>query len=181
MASIDSVTVAEDAFRMKPEGTAMATMAMERGLLSKDVFQVPSQSVVIETEKVRCECCKLIEDCTPAYIAHVKDLYYGRWICGLCEEAVKEEQRQIQLSKRNEEGLEDALREHMKVCIQFNSRHRIGSPVADISAAVRKLLRRNTDTQFTSRSVPSSPNRQPPLDRVNSCCSALPRVPEAPL
>ncbi|KAF3958047.1 hypothetical protein CMV_017003 [Castanea mollissima] len=45
----------------------------------------------LEVEFVICDCCGLTEECTPAYIAHVRELYYGKWICGLCGEAIKDE------------------------------------------------------------------------------------------
>lgn len=40
---------------------------------------------------VKCECCGLTEECTEEYIKRVRDRYSGRWICGLCAEAVKDE------------------------------------------------------------------------------------------
>ncbi|KAG6469446.1 hypothetical protein ZIOFF_074163 [Zingiber officinale] len=43
------------------------------------------------TESVRCECCGLSEDCTPAYIRRIKEIFDGKWICDLCSEAVEEQ------------------------------------------------------------------------------------------
>ncbi|KAG6414516.1 hypothetical protein SASPL_121888 [Salvia splendens] len=39
----------------------------------------------------KCECCGLTEECTGEYIKRVRDRFSGRWICGLCSEAVKDE------------------------------------------------------------------------------------------
>jgi hypothetical protein len=42
-------------------------------------------------EDAQCECCGMSEECTPAYIAAVRRRFSGRWVCGLCAEAVAEE------------------------------------------------------------------------------------------
>lgn len=181
MTSIDSVTVVEDKFRLSSEGSAVAAMVMEMGLVKTEVFQGSTQASIIESEKAQCECCRLVEECTAEYIAHVQKLFYGRWICGLCAEAVKEEHRRGGGGGTSQESLEDALMEHMRVCMKFNRPERMGSPVADISAAVRRLLRRNTEVQYTSRSAPSSPSRRAPLSRANSCFGAFPPGSEAPV
>ncbi|CAN6168780.1 unnamed protein product [Urochloa humidicola] len=44
-----------------------------------------------EEEEVACECCGFTEECTAPYIARVRSRYGGRWICGLCGDAVGEE------------------------------------------------------------------------------------------
>lgn len=44
-----------------------------------------------EVKSVKCECCKLTEECTEEYVARVRERYQGIWICGLCREAVKDE------------------------------------------------------------------------------------------
>nr|GFB50755.1 hypothetical protein [Tanacetum cinerariifolium] len=40
-------------------------------------------------ELVKCESCEFTEECTLPYISQIKEHYNGRWICGLCMEAVK--------------------------------------------------------------------------------------------
>lgn len=52
--------------------------------VKKVTVATPSADIVV----VKCECCKLTEECTIAYIA---ERYQGCWICGLCAEAVKDE------------------------------------------------------------------------------------------
>nr|POE59533.1 hypothetical protein CFP56_43416 [Quercus suber] len=49
-----------------------------------------------EVEFVKCHCCGLTEECTLDYIARVRERYQGRWICGLCAEAVKDESFRLQ-------------------------------------------------------------------------------------
>ncbi|RDX90591.1 hypothetical protein CR513_27529, partial [Mucuna pruriens] len=66
-----------------------------------------------ETEavwSVKCYCCGLTEECTPRYIDGVRERYQGRWICGLCAEAVKEEGLKL---KDVNVSTDEALKRHM--------------------------------------------------------------------
>jgi hypothetical protein len=62
-------------------------------------------------EVAQCECCGMSEECTPAYIAAVRRRFSGRWVCGLCAEAVAEE------AAKNGGDREAA---HVAVCRRFN-------------------------------------------------------------
>ncbi|KAJ8452095.1 hypothetical protein Cgig2_016676 [Carnegiea gigantea] len=46
---------------------------------------------ISEAEDAKCECCGMSEEYTPGYIKRVREQFCGKWICGLCSEAVKEE------------------------------------------------------------------------------------------
>jgi hypothetical protein len=85
-----------------------------------------------------CECCGLREECTPAYVERMRAISCGRFVCGLCVEAVKEEM------KRMGEGtaMEDALHAHMNMCVQFKSAPRL-DPVVHLASALRQILRRS--------------------------------------
>jgi hypothetical protein len=99
--------------------------------------------------EVRCECCDLAEDCTPTYIAQVRDLFHGSWICGLCAEAVKEEEHCRGLNTL------DAMDSHMSICKHFNRPGKLcESPASDLAAAMSRLMRKRIDG---SSSAPSSP------------------------
>ncbi|PUZ74790.1 hypothetical protein GQ55_1G093900 [Panicum hallii var. hallii] len=67
-----------------------------------------------EVEDAQCECCGMSEECTPAYIGAVRRRFSGRWVCGLCAEAVAEE------AGKNGGDREAALAAHMAVCRRFN-------------------------------------------------------------
>lgn len=101
----------------------------------------------VEVEVAKCECCALKEECTPAYIARVRDRFYGRWICGLCAEAVKEElcraDRRI--------GMEEALNAHMTFCLHFNRT----SPALHLAEAMCHILKlkRCTSQSHSSRVI----------------------------
>ncbi|KAL1552290.1 hypothetical protein AAHA92_13104 [Salvia divinorum] len=107
----------------------------------------------------RCECCGLTEECTEAYVKRVRERYSGRWICGLCAEAVKEEMVRI--------GSEEALDRHMNFCRNFKNLCPPKKPTEELIAAVKQLLLRSLD------SPRSGPVKKPGLLRTQSCEPAL--------
>eukprot|EP01018_Ginkgo_biloba_P024278 Gb_26827 [translate_table: standard] len=123
----------------------------------------------IEVELAKCECCGLKEECTPAYIARVRDRFYGRWVCGLCGEAVKDELCKAESGI----GMEDALKAHMQFCTQFNA-----NPAVNVAEAMRQLLRRRFESPRALRSTQSGSNLgddvgRPSLGRSTSCLSTF--------
>lgn len=121
-----------------------------------------------------CECCGLTEECTPAYIARVRERFCGRWICGLCGEAVKDELcRSDRLIK-----MEEALEAHTTFCMQFRA-----NPAVRLVGALRQLLRKGLDSSSSARgglrSNPTSPRVlkrdvvRPGLARATSSFSTL--------
>ncbi|KAL6603932.1 hypothetical protein ACP70R_044293 [Stipagrostis hirtigluma subsp. patula] len=100
---------------------------------------------VPEVEDAECECCGMSEECTPEYIRGVRGRFAGRWVCGLCAEAVTEE------AEKNGGELEEALRAHMGVCKRFNGFGRT-HPVLFQAEAMREILRRRAKLGPRSRS-----------------------------
>lgn len=100
---------------------------------------------VPEVENAKCECCGMSEECTPEYIRGVRGRFAGRWVCGLCAEAVTEE------AEKNGSKLEEALRAHMGVCKRFNGFGRT-HPVLFQAEAMREILRRRAKLGPRSRS-----------------------------
>ncbi|CAN6290479.1 unnamed protein product [Urochloa humidicola] len=84
-----------------------------------------------------CACCGLREECTPAYAAGVRARYGGRWLCGLCGDAVSEE---VAAGAGSALELEAAIARHAAFCRALDGR---GTPAAAerLIAAVRRLLR----------------------------------------
>ncbi|KAL6295855.1 hypothetical protein ACE6H2_003997 [Prunus campanulata] len=97
---------------------------------------------LVEEELVKCYCCRLTEECTPEYIAMVKEQHQGRWICGLCAEAIKDE------NSRSHKGLSDE--EAMKQHASFREKFRLSSPSAksteELISARKQLLRRTLNS-----------------------------------
>nr|XP_004501419.1 uncharacterized protein LOC101497093 [Cicer arietinum] len=104
-----------------------------------------------EVEAVKCYCCGLTEECTPSYIDRVRESYHGRWICGLCAEAVKEEELK---SKSTDE----ALKRHMNFRTSTSSPP--NKPTLDLIDAVKHLLFRSLD----------SPKKEEPLTFLSHVC-----------
>jgi len=84
-----------------------------------------------------CACCGLREECTPAYAAGVRARYGGRWLCGLCGDAVGEE---VAAGGGSVLELEAAIAGHAAFCHALGGR-RTPATAERLIAAVRRLLR----------------------------------------
>ncbi|CAH8378856.1 unnamed protein product [Eruca vesicaria subsp. sativa] len=124
---------------------------------------------ITEVEKAKCECCGMKEECTKEYIENVREKFFGKWICGLCSEAVKEEKE-----KNEENGLEGALKEHMSACLRFNKLGR-EYPALFQAEAMRDMLRKCTRSQSMSSKPMSSIHNKPAISRTSSCIPAINR------
>ncbi|CAH9073293.1 unnamed protein product [Cuscuta epithymum] len=111
----------------------------------------------------KCECCGLTEECTEAYVAKVRERNQGRWICGLCAEAVKDE---VVRSERRI-GNEEALNRHMTFYKEFKAQNPPPNPTEELILAVKQLLLRSLD------SPRSSPVRKQTFLRSQSCFSSI--------
>ncbi|KAH6804765.1 DUF1677 family protein [Perilla frutescens var. frutescens] len=129
----------------------------------ENLQQKPSAAAAAmkKTELVvaKCDCCGLTEECTEAYIKRVRDRYSGRWICGLCAEAVKDE---VARSGRGI-GAEEAMNRHMSFCRNFKTQSPPKNPTEELISAVKQLLLRSLD------SPRSGPGKKPGLLRSQSC------------
>ncbi|RWW61781.1 hypothetical protein BHE74_00031143 [Ensete ventricosum] len=111
-------------------------------------------AAAVEVEFAACDCCGLMEECTPAYIAGVRERHGGRWICGLCAEAVQDEIRRSGPLI----SLEEAMGRHASFRRSFRSAEAAAvDPAEQLISAVRQLLRRNLDSPRAVRSTPGSP------------------------
>lgn len=91
---------------------------------------------ITEVVDAKCECCGMCEECTPEYIDRVRDKFLGKWVCGLCAEAVKEE------LEKNGGKKEEALSAHMSACVRFNKYGR-AFPVLFQAEAMKEMLKKN--------------------------------------
>ncbi|PUZ42739.1 hypothetical protein GQ55_9G606600 [Panicum hallii var. hallii] len=109
-------------------------------------FQLHLTSAAMEAavECAKCECCGLVEDCTRDYILGVRAAFGGRWLCGLCSEAVRDEVARGTTTKQRGPAaaaaaarLEEALRDHMAFCGKCRR-----SPAFRVADGMRQMLRR---------------------------------------
>ncbi|QCE02376.1 uncharacterized protein LOC114167236 [Vigna unguiculata] len=127
-----------------------------------------------EVEFAVCDCCGLTEECTPAYIERIRERYHGKWVCGLCAEAVKDE---IVRSERLV-CTEEAMAKHMNFCKKFKASGPPPNPTVHLISAMRQILRRSLDSPRV-RSTPNSPTKTiteihgSVLARSESCFSTL--------
>ncbi|CAI9787397.1 unnamed protein product [Fraxinus pennsylvanica] len=102
--------------------------------------QTASSNDVIR--EVKCECCGMSEDCTIAYIQCTRARFYGKWVCGLCSEAINEESYKIG-GVRNIIH-EEALLAHIEICNTFNKTIRV-NPAMSLAYAMTKILRTSSN------------------------------------
>ncbi|KZV26167.1 hypothetical protein F511_06334 [Dorcoceras hygrometricum] len=94
-------------------------------------------------EFVKCECCGLKEECTQEYITEVKSKFGGKWLCGLCSEAVRDEASR----GKKQFGLDEAVKAHMSFCRKFQS-----NPAIRVADGMRQMLRRRSGDLSSSSS-----------------------------
>uniref|UniRef100_A0A0E0CIC0 DUF1677 family protein n=1 Tax=Oryza meridionalis TaxID=40149 RepID=A0A0E0CIC0_9ORYZ len=97
---------------------------------------IPAAEEQQVVEEAECECCGMSEECTAAYVGAVRRRFSGRWVCGLCAEAVAEE-----AGKKKGGEREAALAAHMAVCRRFNGFGRT-HPALFQADAMRHILRK---------------------------------------
>ncbi|KAE8687593.1 CTC-interacting domain 7 isoform 1 [Hibiscus syriacus] len=119
----------------------------------------------IEVEFVKCDFCGLTEECTPAYIASVREKFEGRWVCGLCSEAVNDE------TVKSEEDIttHEAMDRHAKFCERFKSSSPRANPAEELISVMIHLLRRTLESP--SKENGSSPTTS--FSRSKNCFSSL--------
>ncbi|KAL5218666.1 hypothetical protein ABZP36_019350 [Zizania latifolia] len=91
----------------------------------------------MEVESAKCECCELREECTRGYILGVKANFGGRWLCGLCSEAVRDEAAKGRKRGGGGGGMEAALEDHMSFCAKCRK-----DPAFRVADGMRQMLLR---------------------------------------
>ncbi|KAJ8773472.1 hypothetical protein K2173_004302 [Erythroxylum novogranatense] len=134
--------------------------------LSKEAIDIKLPPIS-EVEDAKCECCGMSEECTPEYIDRVRNKFLGKWICGLCTEAVKEE-----MEKNGGKKIDDALSAHMNACVKFNKFGR-AYPVLLQAEAMREILKKST--RRTKSISPKGTERKSVIARSSSCIPAITR------
>lgn len=130
--------------RISMEGLQRAISDLSFQLSKKDTAAAaaaaaPALVPISEVEDAACECCGMKEECTPEYIRRVRDRFAGRWICGLCAEAVKEEMA------KNGGRQREAVEAHVNMCIRFNRFGRT-KPVLSQANAMREILKKRVQS-----------------------------------
>eukprot|EP01018_Ginkgo_biloba_P002044 Gb_03054 [translate_table: standard] len=156
--------------RLSLEGPLQRAVSDISVELSRNSIEAAA-SMNSQVEKVECQCCGLSEECTPTYICRIRELFCGRWICGLCAEAVKEERHRMGLGT----AMEDALRAHMDLCEKFNKLART-NPALFLADAMRELLKKSCQGQANGlRSKPNSPRlREITKGNITRSASCIP-------
>ncbi|CAN6722077.1 unnamed protein product [Malus baccata var. baccata] len=129
---------------------------------SAEVKRISEPEEVVE---VKCYCCCLKEECTPAYVAAVKERHQGRWICGLCTEAINDENSR----SPRKISTEEAVKRHLRFCREFRKSIPPANPTADLISAMKQLLLRTLDSPRRDRVG----DRRPAMVRSKSCFATV--------
>ena len=137
---------------------AVSDVSSEIGKYRKELEAITK---IDEVKQAECECCGLIEDCTPDYIVEVKDSYSDKWVCGLCSEAVKE-----RLIHGPRITMEEAVSSHKDFCQKFNNTTRV-NPKLSLTCTMRDIVKKKSENRDSKTLV------TPKLSRTISC---VPRI-----
>ncbi|KAM1720789.1 hypothetical protein ACFX12_022402 [Malus domestica] len=103
--------------------------------------------MLMARSEVKCYCYGLTEECTPAYVAMVKERHQDRWICRLCAEAIKDENSR----SSRKISTEEAMKRHVSFCEEFRMSSPPVKPTEYLISAMKQLLRRTKDSQRRER------------------------------
>jgi Protein of unknown function (DUF1677) len=138
-----TLTPQQGSFQKSQKPRRISSEGLQRALsdLSFDLKEAkdPKLSTISEVEEVKCTCCGMSEECTQEYISYVKERFSGKWICGICSAAVKEE------LEKNGGDKEEALRAHVSVCVKFNRLART-RPVLSQAQAMKEIWKRRSNS-----------------------------------
>ena len=126
---------------------------------------------ISEVEDAKCECCGMCEECTPEYIERVRDKFLGKFVCGLCSEAVKEE------LEKNGGKKEEALSAHISACVRFNKFGR-AFPVLFQAEAMKEMLKKSRLDGSRAKSISPKEKggvKKGGIARSSSCIPAITR------
>ncbi|KAK9278402.1 hypothetical protein L1049_027967 [Liquidambar formosana] len=97
-------------------------------------------------KRAECGCCGMWEECTMGYIGWVQERFGGVWVCGLCEEAIKDEQARLGV------GVEVALRIHAMFRETANA-----DPALHIATSILQLIKKIMSSSSSASSNASLP------------------------
>ncbi|XP_021765281.1 uncharacterized protein LOC110729812 [Chenopodium quinoa] len=136
--------------------------------MDREIEESQALPPISEAEDAKCECCGMSEEYTPEYIKCVRDKFQGKWICGLCSEAVKEEM------EKNGGMCKEALETHMSHCHRFNKLGR-AYPVLCQAEAMREILKKSSKIRAKSlspRDLKGAPKKGG-ITRSSSCMPSM--------
>ncbi|KAL2346956.1 hypothetical protein Fmac_000956 [Flemingia macrophylla] len=104
-------------------------------------LELVERDAIEEVEQAECQCCGLKEDCTKVYITDVQECYCGKWVCGLCSEAVKE-----RVGRSPKVAMQDALNSHRDFCQEYNATTRL-NPQLSLTQSLRRIAKRSSENR----------------------------------
>ncbi|EXB93393.1 hypothetical protein L484_010721 [Morus notabilis] len=104
-----------------------------------------NMSELIIMKQAECECCGLKEECSEAYITQIETSYSGKWVCGLCSEAVKET-----MKRSPETAMKEAVSSHRDFCNKYNTTTRL-NPKLSFTCDMREIAKRSCESRDSTK------------------------------
>lgn len=137
---------------------AVSDVTNEISRLGQDLETVLEvEEAILEAE---CECCGLKEECTRDYVSRIRTSFSGKWVCGLCTEAVKERLKGCPI------GMEDAIIKHKDFVQDFNTTTR-ANPKLSLAWAMKDIAKRNYEKRNNNN------NKLVKIMRTSSCAARI--------
>ncbi|KAM0879145.1 hypothetical protein ACQ4PT_034461 [Festuca glaucescens] len=116
----------------------------------------------------------MAEECTPTYIGRVRNHFHGKWVRGLCAEAVKERQQ-----REPDLAVGGAVDAHAALCQRFNSTVRL-NPKLSLASSMRDIARKSCQNRATGSDSctagADNPSGSACCGAARAGCCALPYV-----
>ncbi|KAJ9128679.1 hypothetical protein P3X46_034617 [Hevea brasiliensis] len=163
--------------RLSMEGLQRTLSDISLELSKETSSSDPKLPPISEVQDSKCECCGMSEECTDEYIKRVRGKFLGKFVCGLCAEAVQQEM------EKNGGKREEALNEHMNVCVKFNRHFRV-NPILHQAEAMREILKKSSSIKNRAKSISprdSGSQRKGGIARSSSCIPAIYKNGDQPL
>ncbi|CAL0319251.1 unnamed protein product [Lupinus luteus] len=103
-------------------------------------LEIRNFASIEEVEQAECQCCGLKEECTIVYITQVQECYCGKWVCGLCSEAVKE-----RIRGSSKLSMQDALSSHREFYQKYNCTRL--NPKLSLTLSMREIVKRSLENK----------------------------------
>ncbi|KAL2457495.1 Protein of unknown function (DUF1677) [Abeliophyllum distichum] len=136
----------------------VSDVTSEINKLSKDLETIAELDDEL-VQAAECECCGLKEECTKEYITNIRNSHSGKWICGLCSEAVKER------LKHESIAIEEAVSTHKSFCQEFNTTRL--NPKLSLTFSMRDIAKKSCEKRRNNLSSSKM------ITRSSSC---VPRI-----
>nr|GEZ02158.1 nucleotide-binding alpha-beta plait domain-containing protein [Tanacetum cinerariifolium] len=142
----------KESFRRARQDVSLASEKFHKFMIAaikKEKNKEGQMSTKMELSLAKCECCGLTEKCTFEYIYKIREQYHGKWICGLCGEAIKD-----QISRGEKLiSTKEAMSRLINFCKESKPSNKMTEPTIHLIAAMRQIMLSSLDSPRALRFI----------------------------